>query len=177
MQAHPNDRALVVVESMFGNTRAIAEAIADDLAPHFDHVDVLDVADAPSTIEGVSLLVVGAPTHAFGMSRPSTRDGAQKQGAPPPAGRGVREWLAALQPAKDGLHTAVFDTRLRKSVHPGLRGSCHAPATPPPRLRRAPQEASRSPGRPDRLPPASSSGRDGGRRRSSPPLLGRRSHR
>ncbi|HLM17565.1 MAG TPA: flavodoxin family protein, partial [Acidimicrobiia bacterium] len=65
--------AMVVYESMFGNTRAVAEAIADSLARHFDRVDVLEADVAPLTLDGVSLVVVGAPTHAFGMSRPSTR--------------------------------------------------------------------------------------------------------
>ena len=50
-------RALVVVESVFGNTRQIADAVAAGLAPHMD-VDVLDVVDAPEVVENVDLLVV-----------------------------------------------------------------------------------------------------------------------
>jgi hypothetical protein len=112
-------RAVVVCESMFGNTRAIAEAIAESLVQGFDRVEVFDVADAPSTFEGVCLLVVGAPTHAFGMSRPSTRQAAVDQGAPTGAARGVREWLAAVDRPSTAIRAAVFDTRVRKPLVPG----------------------------------------------------------
>jgi len=110
---------MVVYESMFGNTRAVAEAIADSLARHFDRVDVLEADAAPLTLDGVSLVVVGAPTHAFGMSRPSTRRSAAEQGAAVPPERGVREWLAELHRPAHEIHAAVFDTRIRKPPLPG----------------------------------------------------------
>ena len=70
---------LVVHESMFGNTRAIAEAIAADLP---GHVEVVDVTDEPAPLPAhVDLLVVGGPTHAFSMSRAGTRRDAVAQGA------------------------------------------------------------------------------------------------
>jgi hypothetical protein len=111
--------AVVVYESMFGNTRAIAEAITHSLAAHFDRVDQFDVADAPLRLDGVSLLVIGAPTHAFGMSRPSTRRTAQEQGAGASPERGVREWLAELERPSHDVLAAVFDTRVHKSLLPG----------------------------------------------------------
>jgi hypothetical protein len=113
--------AVVVCESMFGNTRAVGEAIAGTLAAHFDRVEVLDVADAPATFDDVSLLVVGAPTHAFGMSRPSTRQAAGEQGAgiAAAAGRGVREWLATLDRPSVPVRAAVFDTRVGSPRVPG----------------------------------------------------------
>jgi hypothetical protein len=113
-------RALVVSESMFGNTQAIANAIADGLADRM-RVEVLEVGAAPATIGGdVTLLVVGGPTHAFGMSRPQTRQDAARQA---PAGlvsrgSGLREWLATLQ-APAGIAAATFDTRIRKPRLPG----------------------------------------------------------
>jgi hypothetical protein len=104
---------------MFGNTRAIADAVADSLAAHFDCVEVFDVADAPRSVNGASLLVVGAPTHALGLSRPSTRQAAGEQGAPAPSERGVREWLAGLERPAEPVCAAVFDTRVRKPFLPG----------------------------------------------------------
>ncbi len=39
-------RALVVYESMFGNTAAVARAIGDGLGTRFDAVEVVDVSAA-----------------------------------------------------------------------------------------------------------------------------------
>ena len=62
--------ALVVFESMFGNTKVIADAVAEGLARHLP-VRQVEVGAAPTVIGGeVELLVVGGPTHAFGLSRP-----------------------------------------------------------------------------------------------------------
>src|SRR5215204_3827295 len=105
-------RALVVYESMFGNTRVVAAAVADVLADRYE-VQMLDVAAAPTTIEDVDLLVVGAPTHAFGMSRAGTREGARDKGATAGIERGVREWLADLSIASVPGRAAVFDTKIR----------------------------------------------------------------
>jgi hypothetical protein len=120
MAARPGStHAVVVCESMFGNTRAVGDAIAEMLAVHFDRVDVFDVADAPLTLDDVSLLVVGAPTHAFGMSRPSTRQAATEQGATMTGDRGIREWLADLPRPSHEVRAAVFDTRIRTPRLPG----------------------------------------------------------
>ena len=65
--------ALVVYESVFGDARAIAHAIAEGLSDAMP-VDVRDATEAPAGIgPDVGLLVVGGPNHAFGMPRPSTR--------------------------------------------------------------------------------------------------------
>jgi menaquinone-dependent protoporphyrinogen IX oxidase len=69
-------RALVVYESMYGNTHRIAEAIARGLRPAYA-VRVVSVAGARYEHVGrYDLIVVGGPTHAHGMSRPDTRQGA-----------------------------------------------------------------------------------------------------
>jgi hypothetical protein len=113
-------QALVVYESMFGNTHEVAEAVADGLRAELE-VRTLDVSDAPTTIgDEIDLLVVGGPTHAFSMSRPSTRRSASEQGADPAAAGhdGIREWIAQLS-ARKGLPTAAFDTKVVKPHLPG----------------------------------------------------------
>ncbi len=66
-------------ESMFGNTQAIANSIAEGLSSRLN-VEVAEVGVAPSSIsDDVALLVVGGPTHVFGMSRPRTRQDAAGQ--------------------------------------------------------------------------------------------------
>jgi hypothetical protein len=108
--------ALVVFESMFDNTARVAHAVAEGLRSEGVSTEVGEVstqqADIPRTVE---LLVLGAPTHAFSMSRPSTRADAVRQGAPAErAGLGMREWLGAVQPPAGRLDVAVFDTRVGK---------------------------------------------------------------
>ena len=72
-------RALVVYESVLGNTQAVAKAIAEGLGESRP-VTVKEVSDAPDAIPpDVGLLVVGGPTHAFGMSRPETRADAARE--------------------------------------------------------------------------------------------------
>lgn len=102
---------LVVHESMFGNTRIVAEAIA---AARAGPIVTVDVAEAPSPLPtDVDLLIVGGPTHAFSMSRASTRRDAVTQGSSRDEGTGIREWLASLPPTPD-LSVALFDTRVDK---------------------------------------------------------------
>jgi flavodoxin len=109
-------KALVMYESMFGNSERIARAIADGLAEHVEVV-VRDVTVSPGgeVPFGIDLLVVGGPTHALSMSRPSTREDAIRQGAGQGlASRGLREWLEGLDPDLHGLAVATFDTRVSR---------------------------------------------------------------
>lgn len=109
--------ALVVWESMFGNTARAAEAVAHGLRGAGVHVDLLEVDDAPTQLpEALDLLVVAAPTHAFGLSRPATRADAVRQGAAPDkAGSGVREWLERVRvPARATTLVAAMDTHASK---------------------------------------------------------------
>lgn len=106
-------RALVVFESMFGDARAIARAIADGLAETLP-TDVVAAVDAPAEMAGdIGLLVVGGPNHAFGMPRPVTRQSAVTDHGAVVAdtSRGLREWLETVQLAGHGLPAAAFDTR------------------------------------------------------------------
>jgi hypothetical protein len=108
-------KIMIVFESMFGNTESVARAIADGLHST-NEVEVIGVADAPSEIgPDVGLLVLGGPTHAFGMSRPGTRDDARRQGDLRSDAQklGIREWLERVRFASPQTAVAVFDTRLR----------------------------------------------------------------
>jgi hypothetical protein len=104
--------ALVVVESMWGNTRAVGEAVARGLG---EEAGVVDVGEAPLELpRDVVLLVVGGPTHAFSMSRSATRHDAVERGARgADETEGIREWLERLQPS-DRIEVATFDTRVAK---------------------------------------------------------------
>lgn len=108
-------KALVVVESMFGNTQQVGAAVARGLGLAGLDAEVLEVASAPTELPtGLALLVVGAPTHAFSLSRPNTREDAVRQGADAArAAVGLREWLGSCN---DGERppVAVFDTRVSK---------------------------------------------------------------
>jgi len=102
-------RGFVVYESLFGNTARIAQAVVDGMKKHLD-VDLHSVAEGLRP-EGVDLLVVGGPTHAFSMSRTTTREDAVNQGATTDTTIGLREWLDEL-PEVDNTPFAAFDTRV-----------------------------------------------------------------
>lgn len=109
-------RALVVFESMYGNTKQIAAAVAAGVATHME-VELIEVGSAPDTIaDGVALLVAGSPTHAFTLStKNSRRDAAKKQdGGVISAGTGMRDWLRAVHGGAPDMVAACFDTRFRR---------------------------------------------------------------
>jgi hypothetical protein len=116
-------RALLVYESMFGNTEQIAIAVRRGLDRHGD-VEVVEVSEAPNEIDdSIDLLVVGAPTHAFGLSRPNTRKSAAEYLKPLVSrGRGVREWLEGLTVNRTGVAAACFGTRVGVPRLPGTAG-------------------------------------------------------
>ncbi|GAA1615486.1 flavodoxin family protein [Kribbella sancticallisti] len=108
-------RALIVYESMFGNTEKVALAIRDGLERAVD-TDVVRVDRCPASLpHDVRLLVVGGPTHAFSMSRASTRADASSQGdVVMPAKTGIREWIDGLAGGSRRAVVATFDTRVTK---------------------------------------------------------------
>lgn len=113
-------RSLLVYESMFGCTESIAQAVAAGLAEGGADVCLEEVRHAGAVRDHeFDLLVVGAPTHAFSLSRPSTRRDAVQQGAPADrAESGLREWLAGIGPEEGrGRPAAAFDTRVTKVRH------------------------------------------------------------
>ena len=112
-------RAVVVYESMYGNTHHVAEAIGTGLRPCFE-VRVVPVSEAePAVLADADLVVVGGPTHIHGMSRASTRkaavEAADKSASPlkvePDApGPGLRDWFDSL--GHYSVKAAAFDTRM-----------------------------------------------------------------
>jgi hypothetical protein len=116
-------RALVVYESMFGNTHAVAEAIAAGLSQSYA-VEVLAVGEVtPEHVAGLDLLVVGGPTHAHGMTSAQSRKGApayvEKSDGdlhlePGYDGAGLRDWFGTLPKAAG--RAAAFDTRVDMSA-------------------------------------------------------------
>ncbi len=112
-------KALVMYESMFGNSERVARAVAEGLGEYGD-VDVLDVTTSPvgNVAADIDLLVTGGPTHAFTMSRTNTREDAIRQGAGQGLARsGLREWLGGLPSDLHLLPCATFDTRVSRARH------------------------------------------------------------
>ena len=107
-------KTLLVYESMWGNTKQVAETVAHALG---GDVTVVEVEAAPPAIPpDVDLVVVGGPTHAFSMSRASTRHDAETKGAGTGhAEAGIREWLSALTASDTPF--ATFDTRVGSVRH------------------------------------------------------------
>lgn len=109
--------ALVVYESLFDNTARVARAIVRGLQRSGFEAHSVPVTSLASTGPvQVDLMLVGAPTHAFSLSRPGTRADAVQQGAQPERARiGAREWIAGVRPERFGTDlAAVFDTRAAK---------------------------------------------------------------
>jgi hypothetical protein len=105
---------------MFGNTERIAKAIGEGISTKLP-VELVEVGSAPPEIgSDVALLVVGGPTHAFGMSRPSTRQDAAKQaqGQVVSERLGIREWLEGLGRVAS-VPAAAFDTKVKQRWAPG----------------------------------------------------------
>jgi hypothetical protein len=106
--------ALVIYESMFGNTRRIAEAIAAGIREHLP-VELLEVSHAPLAIDpSLELVVVGGPTHMHGMTTVKSRAAATERTTDPLVSPsiGMREWFEQLAPAIGSPRAAAFDTRV-----------------------------------------------------------------
>jgi len=104
-------RVLVVYESVSGHTRTIAESVAAGITDAVPHAIVrcLPAARMPDEPPDVDLVVVGGPTHFFGLPGERTRrlwvqrvlrrwraDGGSARLEPGAAGPGLREWFAVL---------------------------------------------------------------------------------
>jgi hypothetical protein len=112
-------KVLVVYESMFGNTEEVARAIAAGIGESaaVTSVDVVAAADARGRVGDADLVVIGGPTHAFSMTRESTRTDAVSQGATGETSYGLRDLVDDLPRAREGQKLAVFDTRVTKVRH------------------------------------------------------------
>jgi hypothetical protein len=117
-------RALIVYESMYGNTRQVAQRIGDGLRGSCT-VSVLPVAKAsPAMVDEADLVVVGGPTHAHGMTSSLSRKEAIDAGEQPDSGLtvdphageiGLRDWFKDLSSRPHGM-SAAFDTRVDAPV-------------------------------------------------------------
>jgi hypothetical protein len=112
-------RALVVYESMYGNTRVVAVNIAAGLGADHEVILVPVIRATPELVAVADLVVAGGPTHMHGMSTTASRrmaaEAAAKEGSglamdPDAEGLGIRGWLNGIG-AGHGL-AAAFDTRL-----------------------------------------------------------------
>jgi flavodoxin I len=88
-------KALIVYDSVYGNTEKIAKAMAEAIAP-LGEAKVLRVGEAnPSELESFDLLIMGSPTHA---GRPTSA---------------VQDFLNKVtQQSLRGIKAAAFDTRV-----------------------------------------------------------------
>jgi hypothetical protein len=113
-------RAVVIYESMYGNTHEIADTIGSGLRTAGWQVSIVPVAAAGSAVlTAADLVIVGGPTHAHGMTRPGTREGAAEAARKPGSGltleadalgAGLRDWLDSLGHYQ--VRAAAFDTRI-----------------------------------------------------------------
>jgi flavorubredoxin len=105
-------KAIVVYESLWGNTAAIARAIADGLGPEARalHTDEAVAAE----ITSADLIVAGAPVMAFRLPTDAIRASVATDGDAPSvadlAHPSMRAWLGSL-PTGTG-RAAVFETRI-----------------------------------------------------------------
>ncbi len=121
-------QALVVYESVFGNTHQIADQIANGLRSSMT-VAISPVGNLTAEmLAAAELVVVGGPTHTHSMSRPSTRaEGVRRAGLPDSELRldpdaedpGLREWFET-GPDGHGIRAAAFDTRV--DMNPAITG-------------------------------------------------------
>ncbi len=107
-------KAVVVYESHWGNTAAIARAIAEGIGCDARALTTDEAVGRELT--GADLVVAGAPVMAFGLPREAMRDKvAESDGAaaPPDVSHPVlRTWLDGL-PRASHVRAAAFDTRMR----------------------------------------------------------------
>jgi hypothetical protein len=105
-------KTVVVYESHWGNTAAVARAIAEGVGSGAQALHTDEATEA--AMAGADLLVVGAPVIAFALPRESMR--VQLAGdikAPTPADIShplLRSWLEALPPGRGWM--AAFETRI-----------------------------------------------------------------
>jgi hypothetical protein len=106
-------KAVVVYESLWGNTAAIACAIAEGIGPQTQALTT-DAASA-ATVAGADLVVAGAPVLGFSLASDGIRESVARSEADAPSPPNLshpslRSWLEAL-PHGHG-RCAAFETRI-----------------------------------------------------------------
>jgi hypothetical protein len=107
-------KAVVVYESLWGNTAAVAAAIAEGIGPGTPFLSTAEATGA--ALDGVDLVVAGAPVLGFKLPtdqmRQSVRTSPGKAPSPPDLSHpSMRSWLDALPPGH--ACSAAFDTQVR----------------------------------------------------------------
>ena len=106
-------KAIVVYESLWGNTAAVAKAIAEGIGPE---AKALSTADAtPAALAGAELVVAGSPLFAFQLPTEAVRETIRKKAstfpAPPDLSHPpLRAWLEGLSQGRG--RSAAFETRM-----------------------------------------------------------------
>ena len=86
-------KAIIVYDSVYGNTEKIAKAIGEMITKFGEAIVVRPGEVNPSELESIDLLIVGSPTHA---GRPT---------------KSVQEFLSKIpRKALENISTAAFDT-------------------------------------------------------------------
>jgi hypothetical protein len=106
-------KAVVVFESLWGNTAAIARAIADGIGPEARCLTTDEAS--PEAIANADLLVAGAPVLGFRLGGEQirgaiARDEASSPKPPDLSHPSLRSWLETLSPGTGG--SAAFETRI-----------------------------------------------------------------
>src|SRR6478752_8821322 len=127
--------ALVVVATYFGNTRHLADVVANGLRSDGIDTVVVTVEDAPTQLDdGIELLVIGAPTHDLGLSTAESHQAACT--APDPAAGLIRlrgrtrmplSWLPKASQEKDGRNSRISSWPGRTTPAEDSGTSFHAP--------------------------------------------------
>ena len=121
--------AVVVYESVWGNTASIARAIAEGLG---EGTRVLSTAEATAeSLAAADLIVVGSPLLGFSVPTDQMIDGIRTQPgtSPVPADLSqpsMRSWLSALKPG--AAKCAAFETRIWWSPGSAAKGILKAMA-------------------------------------------------
>jgi hypothetical protein len=128
-------KAIVVYESLWGNTASIARAIAEGIGPE---AQALSTAEATGAVSAdADLIVAGAPVLAFSLPTEQMRENIRKNPSrartnPDFSHPSMRSWLEAL-PKGQG-RAAAFETRLWWSpggsttgITRGLEGAGYRP--------------------------------------------------
>jgi hypothetical protein len=105
--------AIVVYESVWGNTAAVAQAIAEGLGPDVRAYPTDEVP--PDAVASADLIVAGSPVFAFqlpteGIRQRILRDEADASSPPDLSHPSLRSWLDGLPPGHG--RSAAFETRI-----------------------------------------------------------------
>ena len=132
-------RAIVVYESHWGNTAAIARAIAEGIGAEARALSTAEATD--SVVADAELVVAGAPLLGFSLPTDSMLAGLTREASPTPADLAhpsMRSWLESLSEdttRKGTSRVAAFETRIwwspgsaAKAILQRLEASGYRPA-------------------------------------------------